>query len=360
MKIILTGGGTAGHVSGNMALVPELKKHGFNIDYIGTHRGMERDIVASDKDIIYHPISAGKFVRGFHPGNIKDAFKVLKGIKEASKLVKEIKPDVVFSKGGFVTVPVVIAAHRHHVPVIIHESDFTPGLANKISAEFADKICTTFPETVSMFRNKKRNGASSVICTGAPLRKELFAGSRSTGYSLCGFADNKPVIIVMGGSLGAQAINKLIRESVNVLVKKYNIIHICGRGGCDNALNIQGYKQFDYVTTELPHLFAISDIAVSRAGSNAIFEFLAAQIPMLLIPLPKGESRGDQILNADSFAKSGFAVTKYQENLDPQELCKDIDALFADKQKFRTSMHNSSIQNGTDNILKLIYSCCTK
>lgn len=355
MKIILTGGGTAGHVSGNMALVPELKKNGFSIDYIGTYRGMEKEIVASDKDIRYHPIPAGRLVRGFHPSNVKDAFRVLKGIKEASRLIKEIKPDIVFSKGGFVTVPVVIAAHRQHIPVIIHESDITPGLANKISAKFADKICTTFPETVTMFGNKKVNGENRVICTGAPLRNELFNGSRNTGYSLCGFTDEKPVIIVMGGSLGAQAINKLVREALPELVKKYNIIHICGRGGCDASCNMRGYKQFDYVTTELPHLLAISDAAISRAGSNAIFEFLAAQIPMLLIPLPKGESRGDQVLNAESFAKNGYALTKQQEELNVQKLCESVDSLFARKQKIRTAMYSSAIQNGTDNILNLIY-----
>lgn len=360
MKIILTGGGTAGHVSGNMALVPELKKNGFKIDYIGTYRGMERGIVAADTDITYHPIPAGRFVRGFHASNIKDAFKVLKGIKEASRLIKEIKPDIVFSKGGFVTVPVVIAAHRQHIPVIIHESDFTPGLANKISAKFADKICTTFPETVKMFAGNKKAEQSRIVCTGAPLRNELFNGSQDTGHSLCGFNTAKPIIIVMGGSLGAQAINKLVREALPSLVKKYNIIHICGRGGVDPSYNMSGYKQFDYVTTELPHLLSISDAAVSRAGSNAIFEFLAAQIPMLLIPLPKGESRGDQVFNAASFSQNGYALAKQQEELDAQKLCESIDELFAQKNKIHTAMHSSSIQNGTDNILKLIYSLCNK
>lgn len=196
MKILLTGGGTAGHVSGNMALVPELKKHGFTIDYVGTKRGMEKDIVAADKDITYHAISAGKLRRNFSFENVKDVFKVMKGMNEASALMKRIKPDIVFSKGGFVTVPVVIAAHKNKIPVIIHESDFTPGLANKISAKFADKICTTFPETVAMLKTDK------AVCTGAPLRKELFTGSRETGLNLCGFTDDKPTIIVMGGSLG--------------------------------------------------------------------------------------------------------------------------------------------------------------
>ena len=355
MKIILTGGGTAGHVSGNMALVPELKKHGFTIDYIGTHRGMEKDIVAADKDITYHPISAGRFVRGFNLGNIKDAFNVLKGIKEATKLIDEIRPDIVFSKGGFVTVPVVIAAHKRHIPVIIHESDFTPGLANKISAKFADKICTTFPETVSMLNSTK------AVCTGSPLRGELLSGSRTMGASLCGFTDDKPVIIVMGGSLGALAINNLIHESLDCLLKKYNIIHIYGKSGTDKAYDgIPGYKQFGYVTSELPHLFAISDAAISRAGSNAIFEFLAAKIPMLLIPLPKGESRGDQILNADSFAKSGYAIACRQEELDSDSLCKNVDELIHKRETILRTMQRSDIQNGTDNILKLIFSYCER
>ncbi len=355
MKILLTGGGTAGHVSGNMALVPELKKNNYEIEYIGTEKGIEKDIVSSDQYIKYHSISAGKLRRCFSLDNVKDVFRVIKGIKEASVLIKKIKPDIVFSKGGYVTVPVVIAAHRKKIPVIIHESDITPGLANKISSKFADKICTTFPETTKMFPRDKS------ICTGSPIRYELFAGSAEAGKKICGFTDNKPVIIVMGGSLGATTINKLIRECVKELCIKYNVIHICGKGGTDTHYNgIQGYKQFEYVKEELCHLMATADIAVSRAGSNAIFEFLALQKPMLLIPLPKGESRGDQVLNAQSFEKSGFAITANQNELDGKKLYDLIEKLYEQKKQLNINIQKSENKNGTDNILNIIYDLSKK
>lgn len=350
MKILLTGGGTAGHVSGNMALVPELKNHGFEIEYIGTFNGMEKNIVANDSDIKYHAIPAGRLNRSFTWRNFTDAFRVIKGIYAASEILKQTKPDVVFSKGGFVTVPVVIAASMRNIPTIIHESDYTPGLANKISAKFANKICTTFPETVDFFHSDK------AICTGSPIRKEIFCGNKNKGKSLCNFTDSKPVVIVMGGSLGAVALNNAVRLSLNRILAKYNVIHICGKGGSDAKYNgIYGYKQFDYVTDELPHLLAISDIALSRAGSNAIFEFLALSIPMLLVPLPKGSSRGDQIINAQSFEKNAFAIKLDQENMTDKTLCDKLDKLYADRNQIKANMKNSKLLNGTNNILELIF-----
>lgn len=350
MKILLTGGGTAGHVSGNMALVPELKEHGFEIEYIGTFNGIEKSIVAKDCDIKYHAIPAGRLNRAFTLRNFTDAFRVIKGISSASKIIKQTKPDIVFSKGGFVTVPVVIAASMHNIPTIIHESDYTPGLANKISAKFANKICTTFPETVNFFHSNK------AICTGSPIRNEILCGDKNKGRALCNFANAKPILIVMGGSLGAVALNNAVRASLNRILSKYNVIHICGKGGSDAKYNgIQGYKQFDYVTDELPHLLAISDIALSRAGSNAIFEFLALSIPMLLVPLPKGSSRGDQIINAQSFEKSEFAIKLNQENINDETLCNKLDELYADRNKIKTNMKNSKLLNGTNNILELIF-----
>ncbi len=355
MKIILTGGGTAGHVSGNMALVPSLKKHRFQIDYIGTKRGMEKDITAKDPDIIYHPISAGRLNRSITLENVRDAFRVLKGLNDAEKLIKEIKPDIVFSKGGFVTVPVVVAAHIHKIPVIIHESDYTLGLANKLSARFADKVCTTFPETAAAYHSDK------YICTGSPLRQDLFTGSREKGLELCGFDGKKPVLIIMGGSLGARAINELVKASVSTLVNKFDIIHIYGKSGTDPDLEgIRGYKQFGYVSEELRHLFAASDLAVSRAGSNSIFEFLAAKKPMLLIPLPKGESRGDQILNAQSFAKSGYALSVDQDELDSEKFIYYINRLSQESSRIKSAMNASQSAEGTDTILDLIYSLSGK
>ncbi len=355
MKILLTGGGTAGHVSGNMALAPKLKRQGFSIDYMGRANGIEKRIVSADKDIIYHSIPAGRLNRSFTWQNFTDIFRTLKGISRASRIIKQTKPDIVFSKGGFVSVPVVVAASMHKVPTIIHESDYTPGLANKISSKFADKICTTFPETVKYFRSDK------AVCTGSPIRNDIFCGNRSKGIQLCGFTEQKPVLIVMGGSLGAKALNSVVRSSLSSLLNTYNVIHICGKDGTAPEFDgIKGYKQFGYVTDELPHLLAISDIALSRAGSNAIFEFLALSIPMLLVPLPKDNSRGDQIINAESFEKSGFAIKLDQEVLSKDTLCKGLSELYASKDKIKANMKSSSLLNGTENILNIIFEMTSK
>lgn len=355
MKIALTGGGTAGHISGNMALVPELKKAGFDIEYIGAKRGMEKGIVAADPDILYHGINAGKLIRQFTFENLKNAVNVIKGLRDANRVIKESKPDIVFSKGGFVTVPVVIAAHKNNIPVIIHESDYTPGLANKISAKYATTICTTFEETAAMFKSDK------AVWTGSPLRDELFTGSKAMGYSLTGFDGNRPVILIMGGSTGSLALNEFVWASVNELNKKYDIVHICGKGGTNNELGeIRGYKQFEYVSAELKHLFAIADAAISRAGSNAIFEFLRAEIPMLLIPLPKGISRGDQVLNAESFERNGYAIMRDQEKLDREGFIGSVNELFLNKEKITEKIKKSAISNGKDKILELIFKECAK
>lgn len=350
MKILLTGGGTQGHVSGNMALVPTLKKNNVTIDYVGTARGMERDIVAKDSYIKYHIIPAGKFDRSLTIKNFRNAYRVVKGVIAAKKLIRELKPDIVFSKGGFVTVPVVVAAKKSNIPVIIHESDITPGLANKLSSRYADKICTTFPETVEYFNSDK------AICTGSPIRDEIFTGNKDLGYKLCGFTQQKPTIMVMGGSSGALALNQLTRAVLNDILPRYNVIHICGKDGTDPKYeSINGYKQFGYVSSELCHLFAATDITLSRSGSNAIFEFLALKIPMLLVPLPKGNSRGDQIVNAESFEKSGFAMVCQQEELTPELLVQKIDELYRQRDQIQANMSGSALLNGTKNILDLIY-----
>ena len=350
MKILLTGGGTQGHVSGNMALVPQLKENGVTIDYVGTAKGMERGIVAQDEYIKYHIIPAGKFNRSFTWRNFRNAFRVVKGVHAAKKLIHEIKPDIVFSKGGFVTVPVVIAAKKSKIPVIIHESDFTPGLANKISSRYADKICTTFPETVKYFNSDK------AVCTGSPIRGEIFTGNKELGYKLCGFTQQKPTIMVMGGSSGALALNQLTRAVLNDVLPKYNVIHICGKDGTDPQYEgINGYKQFGYVSGELRHLFAATDMTLSRSGSNAIFEFLALKIPMLLVPLPKGNSRGDQIVNAESFEKSGFAMVCQQEELTPELLVQKLDELYKKRDQIKANMEGSALLNGTSTILDLIF-----
>ena len=299
-KIVMTGGGTAGHVTPNIALIPKLRELGYEIDYIGSKEGIEKKLI-SDLGIPYYGVSTGKFRRYFDPKNFSDPFRVLKGCHEAKKLLKELKPNVIFSKGGFVSVPVVRAAASLKIPVIIHESDLTPGLANKLCIPVATKICCNFPETLKYLPEKKS------VLTGSPIREELTMGNKDAAYKLCGFDKNRPVIMVMGGSQGASAINKVVRDALPRLLEKFNVIHICGQEKMDNMLlTTPGYKQFDYVKSELKDLFAITDLVVSRAGANAICELLALRIPNVLIPLPLAASRGDQLLNAASFESQGF------------------------------------------------------
>ena len=344
--IVLTGGGTAGHVTPNLALIPELKKAGYNVIYIGTENGMERGLVEKT-GVEYHYVSTGKLRRYMSKDNFTDMFKVVKGIGEAKKLIKRLKPDIVFSKGGFVAVPVVLGAKFNGVPVIAHESDMTPGLANKIAMPFAKKICTTFPETVKYIGKKG-------IHTGTPIRKELFEGDKEKGLKLCGFDNEKPVIMMMGGSLGSQKINKVLRAALTEITTGFQLVHICGKGNVDKSINIKGYKQFEYLSEELPHVIACADMVISRAGSNSISEFLALKKPTLLIPLSAKASRGDQILNAQSFEKQGYCLVLNEEDMTPESLLKAIKELYLAKDSLITAMAKSPASNGVENVMKVI------
>lgn len=347
-KIILTGGGTAGHVTPNLALIPGLRELGYDIEYIGTADGIERKII-EENNIKYHIISSGKLRRYFDLKNFSDPFKVLKGVWQAISIIKKQKPDIVFSKGGFVAVPVVIGASLNKVPVVAHESDITPGLANKLSIPYCSKICVTFPE--SLEHVKKSKG----VLTGTPIRKELFEGSKLTAIKICNFQESKPILMVIGGSLGSKVINDAVRNSINILLLKYNIIHICGKKNLDEKLkNKVGYAQFEYVDKELPHFLAAADIVLSRAGANVLFELLALKKPNILIPLSAKSSRGDQILNAASFEKSGYSMVIQEENLNDKILVDKINDLYNNKNKYIKNMNSSNLNNGVQNILKVI------
>ena len=301
-KIILTGGGTAGHVTPNLALLPALREEDFEIHYIGSYNGIERRLIEA-ASIPYDGISSGKLRRYFDLKNFSDPLRVLKGYFEARKLMKKYKPDIVFSKGGFVAVPVVLAAKHYKVPVIIHESDMTPGLANRLCIPVAKKVCCNFPETLAMLPKDK------AVLSGSPIREELANGNKADGLSFCGFNTSKPVIMVIGGSLGANSINIAVRDALPVLLQDFQVVHICGKDKVDEKLNgTAGYKQFDYVKSELKDLFAAADIVISRAGANSICELLALKKPNVLIPLSASSSRGDQILNARSFERQGFEI----------------------------------------------------
>ena len=347
-RIILTGGGTAGHVTPNIALLPRLKELGYDIQYIGSYTGIEKELI-EPFGIPYHGISSGKLRRYFSVQNFTDPFRVLKGFREAHKLIRQLKPDVIFSKGGFVSVPVVLAGKRCKVPVIIHESDMTPGLANKIAIPSAAKVCCNFPETLKSLPEGK------AVLTGSPIRHELLSGNKIAAMDMCHFTSDKPVILVIGGSLGAVAVNNAVREALPELLKDFQIIHLCGKGKMDESLkDVEGYCQFEYIKNELRNLFALADIVISRAGANAICELLALHKPNLLIPLSANASRGDQILNARSFERQGFSLVLEEEQLTKETLLNAVKTLYENRTTFINSMKNSGQQDSIGTIIKLI------
>lgn len=335
-KIILTGGGTAGHVTPNIALLPRLKEMGFDVSYIGSYEGMEKKLI-EEQNIPYYGISSGKLRRYKSIKNLSDPFRVIKGFFEAMGLMRKLKPDVIFSKGGFVVVPVVLAAKLHRVPIVIHESDMTPGLATKISIPCATKICCNFPETFKMLPEKK------AILSGSPIRTELLKGNKNNAYKLCGFDGSKPILLVVGGSTGSANVNNAIRSILDKLLVSFDVIHLCGKGKTDsNFNNKKGYVQFEYAKDELKDYFAASDIVVSRAGANAICELLAIRKPNLLIPLSARASRGDQILNANSFKAQGYSEVIDEDELNDELLYNTIMKLYTDRDTYIDNMNKSS------------------
>ena len=345
--IVLTGGGTAGHVTPNIAMIPRLKELGYKISYIGSYEGIEKKLI-EELGIPYYGISSGKLRRYFDVKNFTDPFRVLKGFMEAKKLMKELKPDVVFSKGGFVTVPVVIAASRRKIPTFIHESDMTPGLANKICIPFATKVCCNFPETISNLPKDK------AVLTGTPIRQELLTGSKENGLAFTGLSPDKPVILIIGGSLGATAVNEAVRSILPELLEDFQVVHLCGKGKLDeNLKNTKGYVQYEYIKKELADLFALADIVISRAGANAICELSALNKPNLLIPLSARASRGDQILNARSFEHLGYSKVLEEEEITKDSLLDAVHDLYENRESNITAMSSSKHKDSIELIVQL-------
>jgi UDP-N-acetylglucosamine--N-acetylmuramyl-(pentapeptide) pyrophosphoryl-undecaprenol N-acetylglucosamine transferase len=347
-RILLTGGGTAGHVTPNIALLPRLRELGYEISYMGSYDGIEKKLI-EEFQIPYYGISSGKLRRYFDPQNFTDPFKVIKGYSEACRIIRQLKPDVLFSKGGFVSVPVVLAAGHCKVPTIIHESDLTPGLANKLCIPTAAKVCCNFPETISYLPKEK------AVLTGSPIRQELLQGNRLSALQFTGLSANKPVILVMGGSLGAAAINDAVRQILPQLLPDFQIIHLCGKGKLDESLqNTSGYVQYEYIKGELKDLFALADIVISRAGANAICELLALRKPSLLIPLSAAVSRGDQVLNARSFEKQGFSMVLEEEEVTDEALLQAVHTLFENRSDYISAMKQSPQTDSIETIISLI------
>ena len=347
-RIVLTGGGTWGHVTPHLALIPHLLEAGYDIHYIGTEHGLEVDKLRSIPEITYHAVKTGKLRRYHSWQNFIDPFRVIAGAFQSARLMGKLKPDVVFSKGGFVAVPVVFGAWLHRVPVLCHESDLTPGLANKLCKPFARRMATTFPECAAALGPKAE-------CVGTPLRPELFSGQRERGLKLFGFDGQKPVLLMMGGSSGAQAVNKGLRDALPELLKTFDVAHLCGKGNLDAALNgTAGYTQIEFLDAELPDALAAADLVLSRAGSNALMEFQALDKPMLLVPYPKGASRGDQILNAQSLEKRGLCRVLLQENMTAESLTKALLETWRDREQLRAAVKKAPPADGTQRVLELI------
>ena len=346
-KILLTGGGTAGHVTPNIALLPDLKAEGYDIHYIGSYEGMEKKLITA-QGIHYDGIATGKFRRYLSAKNLTDPFRVIKGFQQAKKLSRDYKPDVVFSKGGFVAVPVVLAAGHYHIPIIIHESDMTPGLANKICMRTAKKISCNFPETDKLLP------ADKAVLTGTPIRRELLNGSRDAGFAFTGLSDDKPILLMMGGSTGSRAVNAGLRSALPQLLKEFHVIHLCGKGNLDSTLAQPGYIQYEYISDELKDLFAISDIVLSRAGANAICELLALKKPNILVPLPEDVSRADKIQNENNYKKKCFSYVLEEEKLNADTLMAAVHEVYNNRDSYKKAMATSNQSNGVDIVIKLI------
>ena len=348
-KIILTGGGTAGHVTPNLALIEKLKRNGWQIEYVGSKTRIEKNMIAA-VNIAFHSVSTGKLRRYFSWQNFIDPFKIMFGIIQAWYLLLRLKPDVVFSKGGFVAFPVVVGAWLNGIPVVVHESDMTPGLANKISFPFASKICLTFAPAQKHFKKTQK-----VAVTGTPIRDALFNGSQEKGLALCGFNKQKPCLLVIGGSQGANALNSCIRQALEKLCRCFQVIHLCGRGKIDKALQEKkGYYQLEYATDELADLFAAAAVVVSRSGANALYEILALEKPHVLIPLPLAVSRGDQVQNARYFQEAGISLVINEAQLTPELLLDTLDQALETQDEVIAKIKKRHIHSATDQIISII------
>lgn len=348
-KIVFTGGGTAGHVMPNIALITELQPKGWQIDYIGSADGVEKAMITAI-NIPYHQVSSGKLRRYFSWKNFFDPLKIALGIGQSFRLLKQLNPDVVFSKGGFVAFPVVVGAWLNRIPVVAHESDMTPGLANRLSFPFISKICVTFALSKKYFKRPEK-----IEITGTPIRKELLQGHAANGLKRCGFNQQKPCLLVIGGSQGAHAINACVRQSLDTLCQRFQVIHLCGKGKVDPSFaNRADYCQLEYANDELADLFAASELVVSRAGANTLYEILALAKPHILIPLSAKVSRGDQLQNARYFHQQGISRVVYEEDLTPITLLAAIEEVCTRQVEILGKIKELAITSATTKIITII------
>lgn len=348
-RIVFTGGGTAGHVTPNLAIMAALYTEGWQIDYIGSEMGVEKTIIA-ETGLPYHGISTGKLRRYFSWRNFVDPFKIILGVAQSYRLLKQMQTDIVFSKGGFVAFPVVVGAWLNRIPVVAHESDLSPGLANRLSFPFVNKICLTFAAAKDHFKTKDK-----VEVTGTPIRKELFEGLKANAYDLTGFPGKKPCLLVIGGSQGSASLNRAVRHGIDYLTEQYEVIHLCGKGKIDaEFLNYPGYFQMEYANEELPDLYAAADIVVSRAGANSLYEILALHKPHVLVPLSAASSRGDQIQNARYFQGLGISQVVDDQDLSADTLIEAIEYVNRNKEAISAKIRALRIRSATSDIIAII------
>ena len=315
--VLVVGGGSAGHVIPALPVIELLQQQGLTVSFVGTKSGLEEQLtIASGVD--FYAISAGKLRRYWSWQNVTDVFRILLGIIQALLLVMRLKPDVVFSKGGFVSFPVALAAWLCRVPVVAHESDLTPGLANRLVLPFVKTLCLSFAQTAAV--SSAQLGRAHVVVTGTPLRHEITSGDASRGRALLGLTPaDKPLLVVTGGSLGADALNAAVRAALPELTQHYVVLHVCGPGK-RQAQEMAGYVQREYIDQGWGDLLAAADVVLSRAGANALFELLSLSKLNILVPLSAAASRGDQIDNARVAADSGYSVVLSEADLTPETL----------------------------------------
>jgi UDP-N-acetylglucosamine--N-acetylmuramyl-(pentapeptide) pyrophosphoryl-undecaprenol N-acetylglucosamine transferase len=349
-SIVFTGGGTAGHVTPNLPLMTAFKLEGWKVSYIGSADGIEKNMIEATNTTFY-PVKNGKLRRYFSLKNFIDPFKITLGIIQSYLMLRKLKPQVLFSKGGFVAFPVVVGAWLNRIPVVAHESDMTVGLANKLCLPFIDTLCVNFAVTKNHLKNQEK-----VIVTGTPVRAELFHGILEKGLALCNFNNEKPCLLVIGGSIGARSINYVIREALPELTKYYQVIHLCGKGKVDKGLNnIPGYCQFEYVNAELADLFACAEVVISRSGANSLYEILALAKPHILIPLSARVSRGDQIQNARYFEKLGISKVIDDEKLTVDKLTEVLSQLMREKEAIIQKIQALKISSATEAIMEILH-----
>lgn len=349
MKVAFTGGGSAGHVTPNIALIEQLLAQGDEVHYFGTAQGIEHELIAPLK-IPYHTVSSERLRRYFDWRNFLTPFKVIAGLLAAVTKVHQVKPDVLFSKGGFVSFPVVVGAWVNRIPVIIHESDLSPGLANKLSFPFATKICVGFKEAMSSITHKEK-----VVFTGSPLRQAIFDADVSRAHEELGLDPERKIIMVTGGSQGARHINEVVRQELDTLLKLGQVVHLCGKGNLDERFEgRQGYLQLEYLNERFADLMAASSVVICRAGANTLLELVKLERPSVLIPLPLASSRGDQHLNAKNFQAQGMAKMLPDEQLNGSSLLEAVEDVLANQARYQEALRAYDLPESKQLICDLI------